>query len=91
MTMLHQAMKNLFGTLYRNPYFKALWDSRFPHFIFIGIINTGFSYIIFAILIYLRLNYMLAVFISTSILSGPLTRTFNKLLSISGVITRPEI
>lgn len=46
-------------------FLSRLWQSRFPHFILIGIINTAFGYGVFALLLYLGLHYKLAILLST--------------------------
>lgn len=44
---------------------KTIWSIRFVRFLFVGGLNTLFSYVIYAILILLNVHYTLATLIST--------------------------
>ena len=44
---------------------KTIWSIRFVRFLFVGGLNTPFSYVIYAILILLNVHYTLATLIST--------------------------
>ncbi len=44
---------------------KNFWNYKFFRFIVVGVINTAFGYGIFALLIYLKFHYTIAVLIST--------------------------
>ncbi len=48
-------------------FFEKLWDQRFFHFILVGILNTAFSYILFALFIYLGLHFKSAVLVATTL------------------------
>ena len=45
--------------------FINFWEYKFFRFIIVGIINTAFGYALFALLIYLKFHYSIAVLIST--------------------------
>jgi putative flippase GtrA len=45
--------------------FINFWEYKFFRFIIVGIINTAFGYTLFALLIYLKFHYSIAVLIST--------------------------
>jgi len=45
--------------------FINFWEYKFFRFIMVGIINTAFGYALFALLIYLKFHYSIAVLIST--------------------------
>jgi len=47
--------------------FINFWEYKFFRFIIVGIINTIFGYSLFALLIYLKFHYSIAVLISTII------------------------
>jgi putative flippase GtrA len=47
--------------------FVNFWEYKFFRFIIVGIINTIFGYSLFALLIYLKFHYSIAVLISTII------------------------
>ena len=44
---------------------RTIWSIRFVRFLFVGGLNTLFSYVIYAILILLNVHYTLATLIST--------------------------
>lgn len=44
---------------------KHFWEIRFVRFLFVGALNTLFSYVIYAVLVLLGLHYSLATLIST--------------------------
>ena len=46
-------------------YYQRLWQSRFPQFVLVGILNTAFGYGCFALFIYLGLHYTIAVLLGT--------------------------
>jgi len=46
---------------------RALWHNRFARFLMVGGVNTLFGYLVFAFLIFLKLHYAAAVFLSTFI------------------------
>lgn len=45
--------------------FINFWEYKFFRFIIVGIVNTAFGYALFALLIYLKFHYSIAVLIST--------------------------
>ncbi len=53
------------GNLLYFKFIKKRLTKRFILFLFIGLINTGFGYGLFALLIYLKVHYSLASLIST--------------------------
>lgn len=60
----------MINTTYRDRFFnfvKQIWAIRFVRFLFVGGINTLFSYLVYAIFILLHVHYGIASFLSTVI------------------------